>query len=207
MTLPRAEAFYRDPDSRLCQGDIVASVPHIHLKPPLTVLRPAATKDGHMLKPFAYADPAPDAESGAGLSLGGYKFAKGEPEQVTAACHLARGIVLTHGCEIDKDSKHRLVALIRPLGPLPEDAQQTIREHRNFSAFHLPALPGILEESYVDFRRLTCIDPRFVDAGSRLTSLTDDGLKALLMQFFLFITRVEPKNLAPLLDAIAPAHE
>src|SRR2546427_13186149 len=34
---------------------------------------------------------------------------------VPATCHVTRAMLLTHDCEIDKDKKHRTVALIRPL--------------------------------------------------------------------------------------------
>ena len=72
-------------------------------------------------------------------------------------------MVLTYDCEIDKDKKHRHLALIRPLGPLPAQDQQTIRERRNVSYCYLPAYPDIFEESYVDFRRMTTVRPDFLE--------------------------------------------
>ena len=119
----------------------------------------------------------------------GFKFAEGD--QVVAFCQLAFGMVISHDCEIDKDTKHRLIALIRPLDPLPAQDQQTIREHRNVSDCYLPAYPGIIGESYVDFRRMTTLHPTILQNTERVLSLTEEGLKYLQIQLIRFVTRLD----------------
>jgi hypothetical protein len=58
---------------------------------------------------------------------------------VPATCQVARAMLLTHGCEIDKDKKHRLVALIRPMPQeWDEENRKIVKEGRDFSFFYLP---------------------------------------------------------------------
>ena len=185
-----AEEFYRDTDPLLCQGDIIQKVPHIYLKPPLplTVIRREQGKGGERLTPYKYGPSTPQTEvSESNSPQGGFKFAQGE--QVLASCQVAFAIVLTHGCEIDQDSKQRMVALLRPLSGVPSEGQEIIRKHRNFSACHFPAYGKIMGESYVDFRRITTLHPDFLKNSERIASLTDDAVKYIQTQFFRFLTR------------------
>lgn len=101
-------------------------------------------------------------------------------------------MLLTHDCEIDKDKKHRAVALIRPLpANMPVQDRATIQENRRFAFFHLPSEGDLLPESYVDFRRNCTVSPQSVDSATRLASLTVHAREAMLLQFFRFLTRVE----------------
>lgn len=187
-----SSAFYRTLDPQVSQGDIVDAVPHLYLKTSVTVLRRATAPGGRSLfEAFPVAElvtPPP----------GGFKFEKGEPEQISSTCHLARGIILSHSCEIDKDSKHRLIALVRPLQPIPAENQEIIRRNQDFSYFHLPACPGAFDESYVDFRRISSIHPDLINSNHRLASLNEEGLGALLVEFFLYITRSDVHALSNL---------
>jgi hypothetical protein len=187
--------FYREPDPKICQGDIIAHVPHLYMQHPVTVLRATTAKKlGSVYQPFDLGGSPP----------GGLKFSRGEPEEVAASCLMARGILLTHGCEVDKDSKHRMVALVRALPPVeaanPRDAQ-IIREQKNLSTFYLPDYPERLEESYVDFRRVSCISPMLIDPSQRIASLTENGLKQFLIKFFMYITRSAPESIDTLIGA------
>src|ERR1700724_925046 len=149
----KAEEIYWDIDPCWCQGDIIREAPHIHLKPPLIAVRAETTKSGEKFAPFEYRLGAP--EEGDPVNnppRGGFKFATGD--NVVAFCQLGFSMILTHGCEMDKDLKHRQVALIRPLSAVPPEGQEIIRAHKNFSSCYLPAYGGIMGESYVDFRRI-----------------------------------------------------
>src|SRR5947209_2859038 len=122
-----ASAYYRPVDGQLCQGDVFEGVPHLLLKTPPTPLKPATLagkKPGFAVEELA---------AGALPPLG-------QEVLVPATCLAARGILLTFGCEIDTDKKHRTIALIRPLTALPADNQEIIRQNKNFAFFHLPAL-------------------------------------------------------------------
>ena len=182
--------FYRDPDPQICQGDIFESVPHLHQQWPLRVLRQVtAQRYGEVLQPFGLDAPPAD----------GLRFERGMPEDVPASCLRTRGILLTHGCEIDKDRKYRMVALVKPLGPLPLDDAAIIRAHRNYRYFYLPEDPGRIQEAYVDFRRITSVAPEFFSSDQRIASLTEFGRKQLLMKLVMYLTRISPESLATLI--------
>lgn len=194
--------FYHQREALLCQGNILANVPHAMLKPPLTLLRKQAIKGGgEGFRAVHY--PIDQAADDAGPLLpprDGSNFASGQPEQVASVATLASGIVLSHGCEIDKpDAKFRSVALVRAIPEsLPESDKDTIRTNRNFSYFYLPAYAPTFSESYVDLRRISCLDASFIDLRLRIISLSDDSVRQLIAQLFLFVTRAD----IPQLDAI-----
>jgi hypothetical protein len=174
-------AFYRDVGTEYSQGDIIDGVPSIHLKstPTLIALRECNLKGGKKGWEPLSADssangPKPD-------------FKKGEI--VPAFCQVTRAILLTRDCEIDKDPKHRLVAMVRPLSAIAPEHSEIIQENRNFNCFFLPRDDAYsLEDGYVDFRRITCIAPEVLEQGTRIASLGEESLKALLAQFFTFLT-------------------
>lgn len=195
----QAEEYYRDVDPEWCQGDIIRQIPHIHLKPPLKVVRKETTKSGEKLAAFEYQfGTIQEKNNVAELPPGGFKFDIGE--QAIAFCQLAFGVILSHGCEIDKDSKHRTVALIRPLSNVSQ-GREIIKANDNFSYWYLPAYGEIMGESYVDFRRITTLHPDFLKNSERIVSLTDNAVKHLQMQYFRYLTRRDIK--AEVLDQLS----
>jgi len=175
-----AASVYRAVDAQLCQGDILERVPHVILKEQPRPLRKATLSK----KRIGYeVDELPE---------GVLPTTPGEGSLVPATCQVTRAMLLTHGCEIDKDKKHRLVALIRPLPrEWDEENRKVVKEGRDFSFFYLPPGEGPLAESYVDFRRICTLAPLWVDSMTRLASLTEEARHALLLQLFRFLARVE----------------
>lgn len=180
-------AFYRDVDQQISQGDIFDGLPSVLLKAgeELSALRQITLPGNRVaLQKFSPAVPPP---------TGQLDFRSGE--LVPAFCQVTRGILITRDCEIDKDKKHRLIAMVRPLDVLPVDDQQKIRESRVYRFFYLPADgPRNLTESYVDLRRMTSVEPGVLESGQRLVSL-DEGKPALaaqLMRFLLDREMIEP---------------
>lgn len=175
-----AVSFYRPADPQLCQGDILERIPQVYLKDPPTPLR-KTTGAGN--RPFYELE-----DSGA-------QTLPTTPEEgvlVPASCQVTRAMLLTYSCEIDKDRKHRTVALIRPLpANMPLQDRATLQENRRFAFFYLPTGSDLLPESYVDFRRICTVSPQWVDSATRLASLTSVARRAMLLQFFRFLTRVE----------------
>lgn len=177
--------FYRDVGAEYCQGDLIDDLPSIHLKPdpPLVALRECNLKGNRR-----GWEPRPSELQGTGNEP---DFKNGEV--VPAFCQVSRAILLTHGCEIDKDSKHRLVALVRPLTSIPPESRRIIEENRNFSYFHLPPDEARdIEPAYVDFRRITCIAPELVEKGKRLASLGEESARGLMNQLIAYLTRRDP---------------
>lgn len=175
-----ANSFYRAIDVQLCQGDIFERVPQIILREQPCPLRKATLSK----KRVGYEmDELPE---------GALPTTPAEGTLVPATCQVTRAMLLTHGCEIDKDKKHRLIALIRPLPKAwGEENRKIVEEGRDYSFFYLPPGDGQLVESYVDFRRICTIAPPWVDSMSRLASLTEEARDAMLLQFFRFLARVD----------------
>ena len=118
-----AASFYHSVDSQLCQGDIFERVPHVLLKEQPHLLHKVTLpkkKDGYEIEELpAGLLPTTSAEGGL----------------VPATCQVTRAMLLTHGCEIDKDKKHRLVALIRPIpNDWNEHNRTIVKEGRDLSA-------------------------------------------------------------------------
>jgi hypothetical protein len=174
-----AASFYRTVDPQLCRGDILECVPHLFLKDRPRTPQPVTLAGA---RAGVYVDE---------LSQGTLPK-PGTETVVPAPCLLARAMLLTHDCEVDKDKKHRTVALIRLLQTnMPAGDSATIRANRRFPFFHLPAGGDQLPESYVDFRRICTVSPQWVDSATRLASLTAAARQAMLLQLFRFLARVE----------------
>jgi hypothetical protein len=175
-----AASFYRPVDPELCQGDVFERIPHLLLKEQPRPLRKTTfqgNKTAYEMEELE-ENMLPSTPEGGAL--------------VPATCQVTRAMLLTYNCEIDKDKKHRAVALVRPLPPtMPAQDRATIQGNQRFPFFHLPAGGPQLPESYVDFRRICTVSPQWVDSAVRLASLTEGARQAMLLQFFRFFTRVE----------------
>jgi hypothetical protein len=173
-----AASFYREVDPKLCQGDVFESIPHLLLKDQPQPLR-STTLPGK--KPGYQVEQLPE----------GALPPAGKEVVVAASCVVARAILLTYDCEIDKPKSLRTVALVRPLDPgMPSADREKIVANQRLAFFYLPAWEGKLPECYVDFRRICTIAPEWLDRAKKLVALRETARKALLMQFFLFLTRV-----------------
>src|SRR6266404_1479041 len=176
-SMMESDQFYRAFTPELCQGDIFERVPHLLLKEHPQSLRPTTLPGNRVvyeLHTTTEDEPAPSAV---------------QDLAVPATCQMTRAILLTFDCEIDKDKKHRTVALVRPLpADLAASDRLTIQQNRRFAFFHLPASGEMLPESYVDFRRICTLSPIVVDGAKRLSALSPTARQALLMQFFRFFS-------------------
>lgn len=180
--------FYRPVDELVCQGDLFDGIPSLHLKYPVNALRPFTGKGGKQnLEQYALPQSGSSSQplpSGMNPKLG---------LQVSAFCQTTRGILLSHGCDIDKDEHHRLVAIVRPMESILDEAdRETVRSGKRLAFFHLPAALGLgLAESYVDFRRITCLQGKVLAGGMRLASLSGESVNALMGRLMTFFSRRE----------------
>jgi hypothetical protein len=172
--------FYRPITAELCQGDVFERIALVFSKDAPTPLK-KATLPGKREGFEADTPLAPSTPP------------SGSPLLVAAPCDYTRAMLLTHDCEIDKPSTKVLnLALIRPLDPkMPEDDKTILRENRKFAFFYLPAEQEGAAESYVDFRRLGTVGVETVKATPRLARLSEIARKAMLFQFFRYLTRID----------------
>lgn len=103
------------------------------------------------------------------------------------------GVVLTHDCEVDKQTRKALihVALVRPLTEqaVAADLHQQFRENTRHRAFYLPPNDFLEGESYVDLRRITAVRGDTLLELPRVASMNEDGRRMLREQLFRFYTR------------------
>jgi hypothetical protein len=186
-------SLYRSVDSDLSQGDIVDDIPHLHFKPPITIVRPVMMRGSRLqFAPFPYPPEegkTPDAKApGKTIVLDPFHVKHGE--LVTVQARFTRAIVLNYDCELSRDENFCLVAIVRPMTGVHEDDRETVRQNRNLSHFFLPASQDHhLDEAYADFRLVTCIDPGIIEAvGTRRASMTPIGVAGMQAQLFRFLT-------------------
>jgi hypothetical protein len=165
------------PASVLSQGDIIVDVPIGTVTNPVKYLQKAALK---------------------GNSPGGWQESlKFKPDHNGMGNYLAHGrlarvIVLTYGCEVDKDKKkHRIVvAAVNAISNLSSEEQEIVMGQ---SAFHSMPLPGIpvLGDHYADLRLTTFLPKEILETGNRVASMTDEGVLRLQAQLIGFFTRLK----------------
>jgi hypothetical protein len=187
--------MYRPLDADLSQGDIIDDVPHLRLRPGFEVVRQITGRGNRPLwAPFPYPpeeDKTPDAKvPGKTIILPPFHVKEGE--YIPVLSQFTRGVVVNYDCDLQHEEDTCLIALVRPLAGVHEEDRPTIRENRNYNYFYLPADAefGFNEEAYVDFRRVSCLDPDVLGRiGTRRASLTALAVEALQAQFIRFVTR------------------
>lgn len=116
---------------------------------------------------------------------------------------LARGrsvhaLVLSHSCEIDKQggAVPVLVAPIYPLSIIHDaDVRERTRKGDRFAFMPIDAIPGVIAESYADFRLTSYLQRYVVDTRLRNGSASEDGAKLLTAKLVAFLTRVDIDNI------------
>lgn len=176
-------AYYQAKNpAEVLQGDIFEVQPSIFIRSrPLAVVR--TKQEGERIHAGMHTEdgkPAPPD--------GGYRWEKGE--DIIAEGILAKAVMMTHDCEIEKDDKHRALALIRPWSTIPAEHQEKVRQGLRYRFFWLPAQNDPdFEESYVDFRRLTTVRPGALLEQHRILAMTERMREAIGAAFIKFITR------------------
>jgi len=116
-------------------------------------------------------------------------------EFVLASCELRRILILTRGCELDKDRKQVIVAPVTLIRDLPEIEREPnrlakIRSQESEHKFYLPQSTQ-LDESFADFFRITAIHRDLLPdedvserLAARLSSAACSRLQICLSKFF-----------------------
>ena len=111
--------------------------------------------------------------------------------------HRTTAIVLSHDCEIDKDDRHRALAMVRPITEIQAEHRDGLRRGDQLSAFPLESQdeePSMVE-SFVDFRRVTTVRPQLLAQSQRHASLAEEVRKALAEHYWNYLHRGEREDL------------
>lgn len=162
------------PDAALDQGDIFKDIPF--LLPPLEFKGlDHANLKGNAPGFRPVPNPKPDADGRAMfLAQGPVTF----------------GMLLNHGCDIDKAAKKQklLLALVQPVERLNEANRDSLRSARTIAIMYLPDAPGV-GEAYLDFRIVTNLTREFLGRKDRVGTMTDGARARLQVQLIKFFTR------------------
>lgn len=101
-------------------------------------------------------------------------------------------MVLGHPCELSPDEKGATLHW-RLVCPVVEDKDRivTVDGTGDFYAFPLPGLVEAEDIWYADFRYLSTVDARYLDATGRRASLSEEGWYALQRRLIHFLTRIK----------------
>lgn len=188
-----AGEFYVEipPGDDLNQGDIIDNIPWGLIVAPTTVCRPDNRK-AVTGKAVSYAD-ANQASKPAAWEL--------KPEVIHAIANCGLGVVVWHGCQIDK-WKHKKagrdrsdkafvgIAPVIPISELPSGHRQDVLDGHSHAMFPLPGFSvgeRAIPDSYVDLRHIWPLKQSI--ATDRLVMLSDLARESMYLHLFTFLTR------------------
>lgn len=114
---------------------------------------------------------------------------KGDRRHMLAAGRMQLALLLSHGCEIDKNKGRMLVAPIALLLTVEPAHQFEIMGNRRWAQMPLPGVPDI-GDCFADFRSATSVDAASVRAEDRVAMMTDDARHHLMARLVGFLTRL-----------------
>jgi hypothetical protein len=101
------------------------------------------------------------------------------------------GLVLTHDCEIDKDTTRAsfLLVQVRPISAVHADDRSGFENYTRHRAFYLPPGDYLPEGHYADLRVITTLRQDLASVLERVASMNEDGRRMLREHIFRFFTR------------------
>jgi hypothetical protein len=136
----------------------------------------AVLRQGDIFEPFPFVR-AEAPEAGTGL-------------RTVQSSSPQRAILLNHSCDIDKPTFTRLVVVpVVQLSVLTSADQTRVKKNRIYSRLYLPAYRDLLPDSFVTFAEPMTIDKRFLEHAPRIVSLSEQGRRALYVQYVRWLTR------------------
>jgi hypothetical protein len=123
-------------------------------------------------------------------------FLRAEPSQdgndlrSVASSRPQLALLLNQSCDIDKPNFTRLiVAPVVQISGLKSVDQTRVRKNEIYSRLHLPAYRSLLPESFVSFLEPMTVDKEFLRRAPRVISLSEQGRRALYVQYVRWLTR------------------
>lgn len=104
---------------------------------------------------------------------------------------VARVLVVSHSCELDKkDDARVLVAMTAPLSVVQDSAKRVAILNQKRRAFMpLPGIPGE-EDHYADLRTISYVERKLILDSSREQSMTEEAVVRLRAQLIEYFTRM-----------------
>lgn len=164
----------------LDQGDIVATMPFAALAEPAVNLISTSLKGG----------------TRGWAEHGTPKFDDRQRANFLAKGNFELGMILNHGCDIDKPTNKNLLLIpVRPLSGMPEAQREAVRQQKSIPLLYLPDVPN-LGDHVADLRLITRVAASSVVAADRLATMTEIAKMRLVTQLIAFFARRDEKAVA-----------
>jgi hypothetical protein len=172
----------------LSQGDLLLAAPSVYVRSPAYLIQ--EEKNRFVLR---HTLPASGSDERVG-QMNVRETVEWEGEDAFGNAWGARrpGLVLSHGCELDKPGTKRyvLLAQVRPLEQVADEHKESIRTFHQKRAFYLPSTEHLDGEQFADLRMITTLRrSEVVDTLDRVATLNDHGVLHLQAHLFRFFVR------------------
>jgi hypothetical protein len=120
----------------------------------------------------------------------GWVATKRESSATKALVHMrnAPGLLLSHGCTIDKGGRRVTFALVEKMTALDSSHHEALRAQEMASYVFLPSVPG-LGDCFADFRVLVTVPADFLE-DERVAKMTPEAKLLLEAKLIHFYTRI-----------------
>jgi len=163
----------------LDQGDIFADIPLILPVEPLLYLHKQQLRGG---SPGYLASEEP-------------KVLKGGALQFLASGRVGTAMLLSHGCEIDKQNNKRLTFVsVSRLSDLPPVDQERVAARQTVAMLYLPNVPSV-GDAYADFRLISIVARETVNKKQRIASMQPEAQVWVHGHLFEFFVRKKLKDI------------
>ncbi len=120
-----------------------------------------------------------------------YVYQRSDAPEPEIMAREIKAILLTADCEYDKPAASFVyVGEVRPMSEISPSTVGNVRARKTYYTFPLAAHGAVLEESYVDFRRILRFDKKLIAAsaseGHRVLALDETARLAMQEQLSLF---------------------
>lgn len=167
-----SEWWLDGPGEEFDQGDIFEGIPFLETVIPLEPLTGADVRGG--IKGWVPAKHMPEV---------------GTTSKWLSQGRISRGILLNHGCDLDKpNTKRCILAVVAPIGALPPDQHDNVKGQRSIPLMYLPGVP-VIGDCFADLRVTASVPRELINKAPRVASMTEAARDRLMVQFIRFFTR------------------
>lgn len=194
------QSFYESPGERLSQGDVILSIPWGLVEAPLRICRPHQGDQTPEAAKAPFGPPEKFSDA--------FKRPKSNNKEIVFAYgERGKGLVLWHGCQIDKFEELKkkpeswfagVVPILEISNRLQPQDREAVESGTHRSFFYLPGndeASGNFPDSFVDLRHIWPIKQSLLT--ERVLTLREHVRLSLYNQLFTFLTRLRLNHAAP----------
>lgn len=172
--MPESTWWAATDPAELCQGDVFPDLPFGFSTSPLTHVRSRTLKGG--LEGWENVEEPT-------------RNKKDNKYYLVAEARVSLGMIISHGCEIDKPFTDRLLAVpVNAMNTLEERLQTIVLEQKSPALLPLPEIPGY-GDYYADLRLISALPKVVFDLEDRVCVMSTSAVERLHAQIVAFFLR------------------